>query len=687
MPLTDYLTGLAFFAGTAGAVGVAAWIVTDRALRHLGGAALILAFSLLFLSGILLAHVAAGALGLLTRGWVLVASALLALAALAVPRAAATGREPPIESLATDGAASKLVAAIAAGAALVATLAYLSTVVTVASPFSDVTNFTLPNVARWIQGETLWQQNEFVPLFPVGTYPNNGDVIFLAVALPWRNDAFVRLVELPLLAMVAVATYAIARELRAPRAAAIVFATLLVSTRSVASPALEALKPDTFMLATFAAGTLFLLRHARTGRRSDLVLAGIGLGLAFGARWYGVTGVAVVLAVWAAGWLFARRPVMVILRNGLVIGTVVVACGSFWFLRNAVETGNPVFPVRVDLFGLTLLDAPPDLITERYGVTIADHLDDVDVWRESILPDLRARVGAPGLLGLLALLAVGGALVVARARGRGPPAFSPRLAATCVVAALLIAVYVNLPGSAQGTERVPFPGIVGQNARWVMPALVLAVVAGAWLAGRLGRARLALEALALVAIGAGLMQSFPAPFSRLAATAALLGALALVVAAARPHLRGRTRAALVAAVAAVAVVAGGQAIQERFNDSRYLGFDATADWIVLNATEGHRVGFAGAWPGGFTPTMAAFGPRLGNEVAYVGDLSTDFLRQYRRRAPFVDALSRGGFDLLVVGRGTPPLSEVIEERWARSVGFVQVARSPQFTLMGHPELG
>ena len=41
---------------------------------------------------------------------------------------------------------------------------------------------------------------EFVPRFSIGTYPNNGDVVFLAAVLPWRSDAFVRLVNVPCLA-------------------------------------------------------------------------------------------------------------------------------------------------------------------------------------------------------------------------------------------------------------------------------------------------------------------------------------------------------------------------------------------------------------------------------------------------------------------------------------------------------
>ena len=62
------------------------------------------------------------------------------------------------------------------------------------------------------------------------------------------------------------------------------------------------------------AGLLFVLRFARTERRSDLVLAGLGIGLAAGTKWYAVPGALVLIGVLAgcrhlagAGWR-ARWP-------------------------------------------------------------------------------------------------------------------------------------------------------------------------------------------------------------------------------------------------------------------------------------------------------------------------------------------------------------------------------------------
>ena len=119
------------------------------------------------------------------------------------------------------------------------------------------------------------------------------------------------------------------------------------------------------------------------------MLAGLGLGLAFGTKWYAVWAVAIVLAVWAAGSLLERRGVRAVARDGAVLCGLVALAGGIWMLRNLIESGNPVFPVEVSPLGLTIFDAPRDTVRESAGFTLLHYVGDGGVWSEFIWPQLR----------------------------------------------------------------------------------------------------------------------------------------------------------------------------------------------------------------------------------------------------------------------------------------------------------
>jgi dolichyl-phosphate-mannose-protein mannosyltransferase len=684
MPLGDYLVGLAFFAATMGSIGVAAGLIVRRRLGHLTGAHRILAFSVIATFGVIWAHLAPAALGVLARETVL-ASALLALAATSRVRSIEVADdEPPAPPSEPSGAVSSLLAGAAVAAVAVYALAYLSEHAAIAVTHTDLVSFHLPGVARWIQTRTVWDNNEFIPRYPVGNYPNNGDMLFLSAVLPWENDAFVRLVNYPFFALLGLVVYAIGRELGAPASAATIFAAVLLATRSVALPALDQLKPDVIMLATFGAGVLFLLRHWRTQRTSDLVLAGLGLGIAFGTRWHGVYSALAIVAAWAVAARLSGRPVKGIARQGAALAGLVGVGGGFWLVRNLAVTGNPVFPLKVAPLGITIFDAPHDLVLERFGYSIADYIGRPGVWRHSILPDYRHALGLAGLVVALGLL-LAVAMAAERAWRRRP--VPVRVIAIAAAVVLIAVAYAFSPASAQGFEGRPFKGIVAANARWLMPAFVLAASLAAWAVGRAGRLRPVLELAGVVAVASGIANTFDLQRSRVALVAVGLGlllALAWITRSVSGRIRHRVAPSAYAAVAlaiVVGVVALGQREQRRFNDGRYRSLDPTSDWIFDHAPSGHRVGIAGGWGKAvLPPVLPMFGPRLRNHVAYVGPLVEDMLQEYRRREPFVAAVERGRYDLLLIGRGFRPRPVVPEESWARAAGFAEVTRSKSYIL-------
>ena len=696
MPTGDYVLGFACFLAMLAATAGGAWLLLTKRFAHLRGATRAIAFAVLATCGVLAVHLVPGVLGILARGSVLVAAAAwLAAAALVRP-----GGPPPEAEPAPSRPAGETVSWVFAGVALgtlvLFTLAFARDQLVLAPGSVDILNFHLPGVVRWIQTGSLWDIHDWVADTAAGRYPNNGDLVLAAAVLPWHSDFLSHLVPYAYYGLTGATVYAVAGELGASRPAAISAACLLLSVSVVPVPALVNSFPDVIMLFGFGAGMLFLLRHRRTGATPDLVVAGLALGISFGTKWYAVSSVAIVVAVWLAARLLARRGWRPVARDaGILIGLIALA-GGFWLLRNLVESGNPVFPVKIELLGTTIFDAPRDTFRETLGFPLAHYLGDWSVWKDWIIPGYRDSINLPGALLLGSLVVTIVLALWRRTRERfGDPGL---LAAGIACAVLLLGVYVITPYTAGGLEGMPV--LVGPDARYMIPTLLVCAVLIAW-ATRVHRTAPAVfGAISLVGMFFGL---------RLASNGKISGgtleavdwaqALLLVLAAAAVGwgavrmwslLEGRRRALVAGAAVALLVAAAGVAgwrMQDSFLKTRYLGIDATIDWIHENAPAGVKIGLASNWGVTFAPPLPAFGPRFENDVSYVGPIEDEMLREYQDPHAFAAALERGDYDYLIVGRDNPGDPPAVEEEWAREAGFRFVVGSPLLRLFSAPAAG
>jgi len=707
MPLQDFLAGAALFALMLALVGAATALVVRRRLTHLDRLELALASVVVGTAVLVAVHLVPLMLGILTRGTAIAAAfAAAGLAMLVKPREVAAEAEPadldldpdpdgpaPADERPTPASsqASWALATLASVFAAIAAIADLGRWAGDELVGVDPLTFHLPNVGRWIQNGSIWQIDQFAPLLAHGNYPNNGDLVLLSTVLPWHNDFLVRLPITFFLVTTAVAVLAVARELRASHAASVLAAAVVVSLPVVGIATIPRALPDSLMWTTFACGVLFLLRHARSARRSDLVLAGLALGIAAGTKWYGVSSVAAVVAVWIVARLVAARAprraaresaragaTAALLRDAVIVGGLSLLGVLPWLVRNLLLSDNPVFPLKVSPLGLTIFDAPPDVIRDQAGFAIADYLKDADVLGQ-LAGEIVEGLGVAPILGAVALLL---AIVLARRRAHAPDVRVIVLALSAIALALL---YTVTPATALGLRGDP--SLAHANTRYVVPALVIAIPVAAWVAGRLPRlSGLLLEATLAAAALTGAYRGYEVAGLRDVALAA--AGLAALAAAAWLLWRLRERRVVLGAAAVAATVVGLAAahrIEGAINDGRYRGIDPAVDTLLRVAPGGRRIGLASDWSvGGLSPVWPAFGTRIANDVEYVGEFVDGFLTPYRSAAYFQEALRHGGFDVLVIGRGFYPPQPTPEQRWAIDAGWRTIALSPRLRVLVPP---
>jgi len=218
---------------------------------------------------------------------------------------------------------------------------------------SDGPIYHLYFAARWWKAGRLF----LIPT-PFGEnaapyFPANGDLWFTWLTLGWNGDRLARIGQAPFLVLAGLASFGTARRLGASASAALLATTLFLSCNPLLLFTFEP-NVDTIFVAGYLVSTYFLTRLWQgESAWSTLVMAGLAAGLAWGTKPTGTVfapllilfGVSAIRRH-AGSWEFRRLLVL--------LTTTAAGCG-FWYVRNALLTGNPLYPLQVTLFGHTLL--------------------------------------------------------------------------------------------------------------------------------------------------------------------------------------------------------------------------------------------------------------------------------------------------------------------------------------------
>ncbi len=219
-------------------------------------------------------------------------------------------------------------------------------------PTQDEMEYHLPKLALWIQHGTL-ARPESIDLrtyFPAGMQLLQAWWVGFA-----RNDFLIEGASLEMALLALFACAALVRRLGGTRSSA-----LLAGTLFVAMPA--ALLNGTTALNDFPVAAMILAGFALTSSRSALVVAASSVMLGAGIKPLALFALPGLLLAWIPAWREAKPLDLPRLAPWALIALAAFG-GSYWYLRNAAQFGNPFYPVTPAVAGRS------ETLTEGLGQT------------------------------------------------------------------------------------------------------------------------------------------------------------------------------------------------------------------------------------------------------------------------------------------------------------------------------
>lgn len=186
-------------------------------------------------------------------------------------------------------------------------------------------------------------------------FPANGDLWFTGLMVAWGGDRLARVGQAPFLLLASATAYGLARRLGTGASAAILAVCWFVTCAPVVLFSFEA-NVDTIFVAGYLLSCYFLLRYALgDDGLASLGLAGLAAGAAWGTKPTGIVFVPVLLAGGAALIVARKATTHRKLGELATLGASSLVMTGFWFGRSWWLTGNPFYPLHLEVFGVVVL--------------------------------------------------------------------------------------------------------------------------------------------------------------------------------------------------------------------------------------------------------------------------------------------------------------------------------------------
>jgi hypothetical protein len=181
-------------------------------------------------------------------------------------------------------------------------------------------------------------------------YPINGSLLFFWLMLPLRNVFLADLGQVPFYILVFLAVFNIARKLLISRERAF-YASVLFLIIPNFFKQLQIAYIDVMVAALFLACINFLFLLSREYSCANILIFSLSLGLLLGTKTVALPYAALLLIPFVYLWLKNIKRTNLFLLSLILI----FIWGGFSYLRNFIDTGNPLYPLDLNLFSRSIL--------------------------------------------------------------------------------------------------------------------------------------------------------------------------------------------------------------------------------------------------------------------------------------------------------------------------------------------
>jgi len=184
-------------------------------------------------------------------------------------------------------------------------------------------------------------------------FPAVGDLWFTWLMVGWGGDQFAKVGQAPFWFVSALAAHGLARKLGASSSSALLAVTWFLTSTPLLLFAFEA-NVDMIFVAGYLLACFFFVGYLLGDtRRSTLALGALAAGGALGTKTIAIIFVPVLLASFslAIGWPRRTSPWKERVARVALVWILPMVMAGFWFGRNLVLTGNPLYPLHLKVFG------------------------------------------------------------------------------------------------------------------------------------------------------------------------------------------------------------------------------------------------------------------------------------------------------------------------------------------------
>ena len=222
----------------------------------------------------------------------------------------------------------------------------------------DDLQYHMANSAQWVQSHNIWHIPAADPGYFTNGYPSNGELVTTWVMAPLSGAEWSALPTIIFGALILAAGALLAEELGGRARYGVLGSAAILLCPMMASEFARA-SSDWTNIGGLLAAVALLLHGRRSEHRRWYVLAGLALGLAIGSK---DTAVGPGLTLMVLAPLLRPRGKRIASLAEMSVGIVLL--GAFWYVRDWIQLGDPIYPEPVRLAGHTIFSGGGGPLTD-----------------------------------------------------------------------------------------------------------------------------------------------------------------------------------------------------------------------------------------------------------------------------------------------------------------------------------